>query len=188
MKIYVIRHGESENNLKGKWTGWFDAPLTEKGMDDARAVGEVIRGIRFDKIYSSDLSRAVNTARLAIPGCEPELSAQLREIDIGDLANKPQSVLSGEELDQVFKYGYARFGGETNEQFFGRVTSFAKELESSGCDTVAVFTHAGWLRRMLNFVIGVNMPRKSVVCNNCALGIFEYENGIWRMYSWLNVT
>lgn len=43
MKVYVVRHGESETNHMKKWTGWFDAPLTEKGRDDARGQGNFLK-------------------------------------------------------------------------------------------------------------------------------------------------
>ena len=50
MRVYVIRHGESESNRDGVWTGWIDAPLTEKGRVDAAAVGIILSGVSFDKI------------------------------------------------------------------------------------------------------------------------------------------
>ena len=46
MKIYVIRHGESVNNLKGLWTGWSDVELTEKGVLDAKKAGEFIKDVK----------------------------------------------------------------------------------------------------------------------------------------------
>ena len=188
MKVYVIRHGESENNLNEKWTGWYDTPLTEKGKRDAAAAGEILKDVRFDKVYASDLSRAINTARIAIPGCEFEISSQLREINVGSLENQPNNIIGEEEIAHVFVHGYEKFGGESNEVFFGRVKSFAEGLECSGCENIAVFTHAGWLRRMLNFVMGLSLPRKNIVCNNCTVGIFEYKGGIWKLHSWINVT
>ena len=188
MKIYVVRHGESENNLKEKWTGWYDTPLTEKGIEDAKAAGKILCGVSFDKIYASDLSRAVNTAKTALPNCEYETSALLREVNVGNLENQPSKVLNDEQLSHVFANGYEDFGGESNEHFYNRVVAFAKGLESSGYENVAVFIHAGWLRRMLNFVVGLSMPSKNVVCNNCTVGIFEYKNGTWYLHSWINVT
>ena len=138
MKIYVIRHGESENNLKEKWTGWYDTPLTEKGIEDAKAAGKILCGVSFDKIYASDLSRAVNTAKTALPNCEYETSALLREVNVGNLENQPSKVLNDEQLAHVFANGYEDFGGESNEHFFERVSSFAKSLESSGYENVAI--------------------------------------------------
>ena len=131
---------------------------------------------------------ALKYGKTAIPNCEYETSPLLREVNVGNLENQPSKVLNDEQLANVFANGYEDFGGESNEHFYNRVVTFAKGLESSGYENVAVFTHAGWLRRMLNFVVGLSMPRKNVVCNNCTVGIFEYKNGIWRLYSWINVT
>lgn len=58
MKIFVIRHGESETNRDALWTGWYDAHLTEKGRSEAERLRVLLSGIQFDKIYSSDLLRA----------------------------------------------------------------------------------------------------------------------------------
>ena len=69
MKVWMIRHGESETNKEGLWSGWLDAPLTEKGKGDAALAGEIVSRIKFDKIYSSDLLRAKSTAEIVIPGC-----------------------------------------------------------------------------------------------------------------------
>ena len=60
MKLYIVRHGESETNRKGLWTGWLDVALTDKGIADAERVRDTLRGIKFDKVYSSDLQRASN--------------------------------------------------------------------------------------------------------------------------------
>ena len=62
MKIYFMRHGESENNLNGRMTGWMDAPLTERGVEQARAASVKLRGITFDKVFSSDLVREIGRA------------------------------------------------------------------------------------------------------------------------------
>jgi broad specificity phosphatase PhoE len=187
MLVYVIRHGESENNLKGLWTGWYDAPLTDKGILDAKKVGEYLSGISFDKIYSSDLTRAVLTAHNAIEGCTVETSELLREVNVGDLANMPLSSISDEQRAKAAKDGYELFGGESKQAFVARVCEFMKKLKTLECDNVAVFSHAGWLRTILDIVVGVTLPRKSIRCNNCTVGIFEYSDGVWRLFSWINL-
>lgn len=63
-----------------------------------------------------------------------------------------------------------------------------KTLEGLSCENVAVFSHAGWLREMLDTVIGIYIPRKQVCCNNCTVAVFEYTDEIWRLYSWINLT
>ena len=84
MLVYVMRHGESENNRLRLYTGWFDSPLTDQGVGEAKKAGALMRSVSFDKIYSSDLKRAIETAEAAIPGCSYELSPLLREIKMGD--------------------------------------------------------------------------------------------------------
>ena len=69
MKLYLIRHGESETNLAGHYTGWSQVNLTEKGVRDAEGVRPIIQNIKFDNIFSSDLILAMKTAETAIPGC-----------------------------------------------------------------------------------------------------------------------
>ena len=50
MKVWVVRHGESETNRDGLWTGWLDVELTEKGREDAAKAGKILAGTSFDKI------------------------------------------------------------------------------------------------------------------------------------------
>lgn len=187
MKVYVIRHGESETNFLGKWTGWCDARLTKKGRADAMEAAKLLKNVSFDKVYASDLVRATETAEVAIQNCHYETSTLLREINVGSLENKPLSIPNDEDRAKISKYGYTDFGGESKEDFYSRIDKFKTMLESSEYSTVAVFSHAGWLRGMLDTVVGAYLPRKSVCCNNCTVAIFEYTDGIWRLHSWINV-
>lgn len=186
MRIYVVRHGESENNLKSLWTGWYDAALTQKGREDAKKAGELLKGISFGKIYTSDLKRAMNTAEIALPGCAYETTYLLREIDVGSLTNMPLSTLTDEQKEKIPDCGYAEFGGETNEAFENRVCSFMKKLEESGEEAKAVFCHGGWMRKMLDIVMGMRIPRSRLYCGNCAVAVFEYAGGEWKLLSLIN--
>lgn len=188
MKVYVIRHGESKTNYEKKWTGWLDVNLTEKGMNDAKKAGEFLASVSFDKIYSSDLLRARQTAENAIVGCRYETSELLREINVGSLAGKPLSVVTAEKRKELGTKRYIEYGGESQKEFLNRVTSFMRELEDKNYENVAVFSHAGWLRQMLDNVIGVNIPRNKICCNNCTVAVFEYTGEEWRLYSWVNLT
>ncbi len=188
MRVYVIRHGESETNQAKKWTGWLNVHLTDKGKEDAQKAGIFLKNISFDKIYTSDLIRAIETAQNAIPSCRYETSALLREINVGNLANKPLSIVTDAQKSRTRAYGYADYHGETNEQFVRRIHQFQKELETLDCETVAVFTHAGWMRGLLDTVIGTHLLRGVICCNNCTVGIFEYTNGTWRLHSWINLS
>lgn len=187
MRVWVIRHGESETNRVGLWTGWLDVPLTEKGKEDAVDARRVLSGIPFDKIYTSDLQRAKTTAEIAIPGCKYELKPILREINVGNIAGKPLSTIMDSDNRPMNKDGYGRFGGETTKEFSSRVAAFMNSLESEMGENITVFTHAGFVRKFLDIVVGTELPRKNICCKNCAVAIFEYNNSIWQLHSWINL-
>src|SRR5579862_1348377 len=65
-KLVLIRHGESQWNLENRFTGWTDVPLTGRGRVEARAAGERLRGIAFDKAYTSVLRRAIETLDIVL--------------------------------------------------------------------------------------------------------------------------
>ena len=186
MRVYIVRHGESVNNLNKNWTGWTDVPLTEKGRDDARKAGEFLKGITFDKVYSSDLSRAMDTARIALPGCVFETSPLFREVNVGEIGDKPLEILSVDERIAASRYGYAPYGGESQNEFGERIRRAMSMLEETSYNTVAIFAHAGFLRAFLDKVVGTYLPRQNVRCDNCAVAIFDFENKEWKLHSWIN--
>ena len=187
MKIWMIRHGESETNKQGLWTGWLDAPLTEKGREEALRVQSSLSGVSFDKIYSSDLVRAKRTADIAISGCEYELSPLLREINVGDLAGQPIGRATDGSVQPSYVDGYAQFGGETTAQFRERIESFMKTLECKTCENIAVFSHWGVIKTYLEIVLGIEIPKNKICGNNCLIAVFEYLNSQWRLHSWINL-
>ena len=186
MKLYVIRHGQSETNLSGCYTGWCDVPLTEAGECDALFARRVLSGVKFDRVFSSDLSRAVRTAKIALPDCTPELTPLLREFDVGSLANKPITSLTEDMRASILKGGFADFGGEGRREFNKRVEEFMTLAAECGGECIAAFSHNGFIRSMLEAVLGVSIPRKNLACGNCAVAVFEYEGGAWRLHSLFN--
>ena len=70
MGILVIsRHGESEWNLLGKWTGWTDVNLTEKGHNDTVRLGALLKGLSFNEAYTSSLKTYTTNFGYATRGC-----------------------------------------------------------------------------------------------------------------------
>ncbi|KAI0004609.1 phosphoglycerate mutase-like protein [Russula compacta] len=91
-----IRHGESTDNLKYVWAGWKDAPLSNHGMNQARALGEFFADTHFTAIHSSDLKRAFTTAQALYdaqrdPKPTFDSSELLREQNFGVAEGKPWS-------------------------------------------------------------------------------------------------
>ncbi|MBR2990663.1 MAG: histidine phosphatase family protein [Solobacterium sp.] len=83
--IYIIRHGQTAMNHSHVLQGRSDLPLNEKGIRQAESAGEWLasQGIVFDRIYSSPLQRAVQTAELAVPGIPVTIDDRLIEMDYG---------------------------------------------------------------------------------------------------------
>lgn len=186
MKLYLIRHGESENNLNCCYTGWLQVHLTKKGIEDARAIRPLLKNVPFDKIYASDLIRAKQTAENALPGCTYEETNLLREINVGSLAGKYFSTIDDNERQHAGIYGYSKYSGESREEFNCRIHNFLATIEDHNYSNVAAFSHAGWLKGMLNEVVGTTIPGNTICCSNCTVAIFEYQNKTWRLHSWIN--
>ncbi|MEG2007479.1 MAG: histidine phosphatase family protein [Oscillospiraceae bacterium] len=89
MKLFFARHGESEGNVKLLLYGHTDCPLTDAGRQDAAALGEKLAGLDIKRCYTSPLSRAADTARIALAGRDVPitLSDDLMEQYMGDFEN-----------------------------------------------------------------------------------------------------
>ncbi len=187
MKIYFMRHGESANNLAGKMTGWSDVPLTELGVEQARAASAKLRGIDFDKVYSSDLQRARITCETALPGCEYIVDSRLREINVGCFAGMTSAEIRerfGDILYECYSTGdYSRFGGETRDEFWGRIRSFLSDLGDKPYENVAVFAHAGLIRAVFNMLFDTACGGK-IANPNCLVAVFELTDGKLSLSAW----
>ena len=88
MKIYLIRHGETDWNLQGRLQGREDIPLNQTGILQAEACGEALRAVRLDSIHTSPLMRAEETAEIiaAWQQCPVIVNSELIERDYGRLA------------------------------------------------------------------------------------------------------
>jgi 2,3-bisphosphoglycerate-dependent phosphoglycerate mutase len=91
--LVLVRHGQSDWNLKNLFTGWKDPDLTELGVSEAKAAGRRLKalGLTFDTAFTSDLTRAQNTLKLILAelgqtGLHVEKDQALNERDYGDLS------------------------------------------------------------------------------------------------------
>jgi probable phosphoglycerate mutase len=141
-ELWLVRHGETTLNASRRLAGWSDPPLTETGRRQAVALRELLDGRHFDRVWSSDLDRAVTTAKLAWG--EPRPDDRLREINFGDLEG-----LSYDEVDLTFAELFLEFrdfqipGGESHDEFRGRVHRFVDTLAPG---RHLLFVHGGVVR------------------------------------------
>ena len=83
LRLTLVRHGTTEWNEAGRFQGWGDPPLSARGRAEAERLRDQLAGESFDRIVSSDLLRARETAALAFPGAEVTTNWRLREMSFG---------------------------------------------------------------------------------------------------------
>ncbi|HEV8470914.1 MAG TPA: histidine phosphatase family protein, partial [Candidatus Limnocylindria bacterium] len=155
--FYFVRHGESEGNAAGRFTGQTDSPLTERGRQQADAIADELASVKFDRIVSSDLSRTRDTAEAIAKrqGLRVEVFPELREIDVGEQTGKPFDEVRG--LPSWSDDGFVAWpGGETLEKVVTRVLGAIERLthESPG-QTILVVGHGGVNRILLSHFLGI---------------------------------
>ncbi len=191
MKLYLVRHGQSEANLTKSHAGWTQVSLTKQGEADAKSARILLQGVKFNKVYTSDLLRAIQTADIALPDMDKEQTPLLREINIGELAGKTADDCVKEYgelyLLQKQKRDFTVFGGEDYQTHMARVEAFLNMIESEEDTLIAVFCHEGTMRLVLDKVLGHRLDMKSLRCQNGSIAIFEYREGHWSLCQW-NVT
>ena len=134
--IYFV-HGTTYDNESGKCSGWKQAMLTEIGKERAIKLGEIKKETHFDVIFTSDLIRAIDSARLAFPNTKKIQDERLRECNYGDLDGKDKSyVVYEEHIDNPFP------NGESLKDVEKRIRDFIKFLkENYDGKTVGIVAH-----------------------------------------------
>ncbi len=157
LRLFVVRHGETEWSKIGQHTGLTDLSLTEAGRQEASATRAVLDGCRFDAVYSSPLKRALETAELAGYG-DAEIEPLLVEWDYGDHEGRRTADIvnetpgfskwdtqppNGESVEQV---------GERADQVIARLTAATPDETSHN---VALFAHGHFLAVLIARWIGL---------------------------------
>jgi len=157
----VIRHGETHWNAHQRFQGHGDSPLTARGRSETQALGQRLKHIPFDRLISSDLGRAMETAHIIAGhnGHALEVDSALRERNYGELEGLTvPEIRSGHP--EAYKRllvgdpGYVIPGGESRQQHFDRNIAFFKAFvrENPGT-TVALVVHGGVLDSLFRFVV-----------------------------------
>lgn len=168
--FYIVRHAETEYNTKQLAQGHLDSPLTERGINGARARAEKLRDIEFDLIFSSDLLRAKRTAEIIKleRQLEVKTTEMLRERYYGPFEGKPGHLLSEfrEFLVKLKEAGVdisKNSPVESDESLVTRLLNFIRETSYAypGKNILAV-THGGVIRIFLMHLGYKSLTRKAV--------------------------
>ena len=178
-RILLARHGETDWNRIGRWQGHADLPLNDAGRGQAVELAERLAGDGIAAIYTSDLMRASQTARVVADrlGLAVIEDAGLREIDVGSWSGFTRA-----EVEQRFPEGYARWldgeighDGETREELTERVVGAVERIAAAHPDdTILVVTHGGAIRALRRYADGD--PGDPI--ENCGTSSLELVDGV----------
>ena len=187
MKLYIIRHAETEYNRKGIIQGSeVDSDINDLGESQANSFYEYYKNINFDKIYVSDLKRTFQTIRrFTEKGSSYEKLKEFNEIswginqgksdDLEDYARLIDTWLAG-NLDNKFEEGES-----PNEMSVRLVKGFNKVLDDDH-DTVLLCIHGRALRILLSKIIDNDLTKMDkYVHSNTGLYVLEYKNGKYEI-------
>ncbi len=193
MNVYLLRHGETAANKEGRIQGRIDIPLNDYGIELAEVTRDGIQkeGIRFEKIYSSPLIRAVQTATIVRGDREPHqiiLDDRIMEMAFGkgeslfikDIKEKPEHVNLKNCFSAPSKY-IAKDGAESYEEILARAKDFLeneiKPLEGT-CENVLVVCHGAMIRALLLNVNGWDIDRYWEIHQpNCCMNLLTLQEG-----------
>lgn len=162
MKLILIRHGTTNYNLEKRYCGFKDVAINKAGETEAKNIKYKLRKIKIDKVFCSNLKRSVHTARIIFADrkCPILKKVNLREINFGKWEGlnfkqilQRYSSIYKKWLDNPFSVNIP--GGERTLHFVKRVKKELKHiLKSNAHKTIAIVSHAGTMRVILNTTLG----------------------------------
>src|SRR3989344_2233433 len=167
--LVLVRHGESEWNAKGLWTGWTDIPLSEKGREEAKTAATALKNIQFDLAYTSILSRAKETLEiikqtLGIANLTTIESPALNERDYGEYTGKNKWEIEKEVGRENFLklrrgWYYPVENGETLKDVYERVVPYYQQEILPNLmqgKNVLISAHGNSLRALVKYLDNIS--------------------------------
>lgn len=191
MKLYLIRHCESEDDILGCYGGIADFDLTKKGEQTAKEQANNIMKLEIEKIFSSPYKRAKKVANIFNEkiGCGVEVINDLREINTYGVLSGVNKEKAKEIFEQLFKkeeykeFGYYNGksfeGGEGVEEFDKRIKKSLEEIVIKDYQVVAIITHGGVFRSVYKNIL--KQKEKILEIDDLATIEIEYKENKYRV-------
>lgn len=194
MELYIVRHGETEWNKDKLLQGSTDIPLSDEGRHLARLSGEALAHTPFDRIYSSPLIRAYETACLFRGNQNVEIITddRIRELCFGDFEGKNMSELLANP-DYTFRYFFkqphlyqAPNNGESLEHLCERAADFMEHVIlplETVCQRVMVVAHGAINKAMMTYIKqhDLSMFWSGGLQKNCNVILLKLEQGKFQI-------
>ena len=198
LKLYLVRHGQTEWNVQKRMQGWEDSSLTEKGVNNAIALRKKLEGVEFAATYTSTSERTIETAKLIIEKRNLAINTNedLREINLGEWEGKTLDEIKDFYPEQ-YKYFwenpalYEPIGGETFEQLINRAIKVLNYIISKHINgSILVITHSVILKSLLMHVKGKTVKDlwAPPFIHDTSLSIVEIENEVYSLKSEGDIT
>ena len=202
MKLYFVRHGKTQWNLEGRFQGANgDSPLLETSIEELHLLGKNMAHIKFDKIFSSDLPRAMATAQII--NSENHFSqvvephAELREWQLGSLEGQKVSTITAIYPHQMeaFRHNLAKFnnsifGAESVYNTTRRTIDFIKSQKGQSYENLLFVGHGANLTASLRLLLGYDFAqlRQQGGLTNGSVTILETQDfEHFTLLDWNNV-
>jgi 2,3-bisphosphoglycerate-dependent phosphoglycerate mutase len=196
-RLVLVRHGETAWNLERRMQGHLDSELTATGRAQAAALAERLRRFRPQALYSSDLGRAIETAKVIAATCGHSIvtDARLRERALGVLEGLTQAEAQAAEprVWLGFTQGGPDFvvpSGESARQRFDRNLAVLNEIATRHPGIcVVVVTHGGTLNSAFRVCTGMPLESpRTFALPNAAVNVVDFVAGRWRLVTWGEVS
>jgi probable phosphoglycerate mutase len=195
-KLVVVRHGETVWNKEGRQQGHLDSDLSDLGKLQAQATASALARVTFHAVYSSDLGRAFETAKIIAnhSNLRITLDSRLRERNLGILQGLTMKEFKSKYPEEYGKYvsrniDYIPPGGESIRQRFDRSVACAVDLASKHTgQRILLVTHGGildsFMRKSLNIPL---TEERTFSLYNASINKFSISENSWRLDSWGNI-
>ncbi len=184
-RIFFVRHGESQWNVVNRMQGQNDIPLTEKGIKQANSIANRLVNENIDKIYSSDLKRAYETALIIGNRLNLDVTKmkEFREMNFGVWEGKTHDEIMAEYQEQFLYWkkepeNTRIDGAETLQELQERSMAALNEIISSNKeDSILVVSHGVTIKVMILGLLGMSLSNyKNLVIENVSLSIVELRD------------
>lgn len=177
MKIITLRHGQSLWNIEKRVQGSADIELSDEGVKQAQRAAEYLKGHNIDRVYSSPLLRAFNTAKIVNQHHGRELVADdaLKEINFGDYEGQKIELIK-DFLDGLRLIDATPPNGEATGDFFARVHGFMDDVikKTNEHESLLIVSHFGVVRAIICYFLGLAPNgRFAFPVENTAIHMFE---------------
>ena len=191
--LYLVRHGETDHNLSGLAMGHIDSPLNERGHRQARQTAAWLALRPVQRILSSDLARALDTAAplAAALGLAVEADPRLRELSFGIFEGRSIPDCEQEHPETVARWRSGDFDfappeGESRRSLMTRTRAVLDEMLAAPEGDIALFTHGGTLNALHTHLIedGLPDPRERIHrafrFHNASISMAAHASDHWR--------